>query len=171
MQKVSFNFNLATGLQMLGLALIIGGPLALGAFTAPTVFHALPRAQAGAIMMPVFRHYDIVMLVALGLLLLGEAIRIVSTSNYKDFTGPKVIRYGVMGILTAMLGFSLFSVNPHVEELQLSGKHPTAPNVTPAEAEAFESVHHLSESLYKGELMLAVLLIFLTPFMTPKRDS
>jgi uncharacterized membrane protein len=42
-------------LYQLGLALWIGGSVALGALVAPALFKALPRAEAGAIFGPTLR--------------------------------------------------------------------------------------------------------------------
>ncbi|MBY0403059.1 MAG: DUF4149 domain-containing protein [Cyanobacteria bacterium] len=69
--------NTGTALLMMGLALMVGGMLALGAFTAPTLFKMLPRPEAGAVMATIFHRYDSVLMVALVLVLLGEGLRFV----------------------------------------------------------------------------------------------
>ena len=45
------------GLYHLGLALWIGGAVALGALAAPVLFGALPRQQAGSIFGPTLRRF------------------------------------------------------------------------------------------------------------------
>src|SRR5690348_16357646 len=71
------NALLGTGnvLENLGLALMIGGMLALGAFVAPAVFKQFPLPEAGRVMTLIFRRYDDVLLVSVGMIIAGEILR------------------------------------------------------------------------------------------------
>src|SRR5712692_1800457 len=59
-------------LYHLGLALWIGGAVALGGLVAPVLFAALPRPQAGAIFGPTLRRFARVRVVALVLIVTGS---------------------------------------------------------------------------------------------------
>src|SRR5205814_8297629 len=59
------------GLYHLGLALWIGGAVALGALAAPVLFGALPRQQAGAIFGPTLRRFAKLRLGAVALMIVG----------------------------------------------------------------------------------------------------
>jgi hypothetical protein len=154
---------LGTALQMLGLALMVGGMLALGAFTAPVVFGQFPRAVAAPVMALIFRRYDIVLLVALGLLWLGEGLR---TVVYRlSMRCPlMLLRLLIMVGLTGCLLVSTLFVNADIERMNRAGLHR---NPLTIERRHFEAEHKQSESLYKVQLLLAILLILLTPFAQP----
>ena len=154
---------LGTGLQGLGLALIVGGMLAIGAFAAPAIFKQFARAEAGAALTMVFRRYDVVLLISLGLVLVGEALRIVFGSF--SLTAPvSIARYVIFAVTAGMMIYSTQVVNADIERMQQAGIHPGATG----EGLRFARTHKLSESLYKWEMMGAALLILLTPFVPHK---
>src|SRR5207253_7338159 len=62
-------------LYQFGLALWIGGSIALGALAAPVLFKALPRAEAGAIFGPTLRRFSRVRVVAVLLIISGAAAK------------------------------------------------------------------------------------------------
>src|SRR6059036_2555906 len=63
------------GLYHLGLALWIGGAIALGALAAPVLFGALPRQQAGAIFGPTLRRFARLRVLALVLVVVGAGCK------------------------------------------------------------------------------------------------
>jgi hypothetical protein len=147
-------------MQMLGFSLMAGGMLALGAFTAPVVFSHFPRQEAGPVMALIFRRYDVVLLVALGLVLIGEALRWASKQfAFKSWLAW--LRAVLLAGLTAGLLYSTLSVNASIEQMNKAGWHR---GYTTAQGRQFEAAHKLSESLYKLELLMVVLLILITPF-------
>ncbi|HEY9745896.1 MAG TPA: DUF4149 domain-containing protein [Oculatellaceae cyanobacterium] len=153
-------FSLGTGLQMLGLALITGGLLALGAITAPILFGQLPRDNAASVMAIIFRRYDMVLLIATGLTLLGEALRVGS----RQMVWHPIVAAVRGFLLLALCGMLLYSTtitNPQIEAMNKAGIHR---NLTTAEGRRFDRTHRLSETLAKLSLASAVLLILLTPF-------
>ncbi|MEB3286113.1 MAG: DUF4149 domain-containing protein [Vampirovibrionales bacterium] len=150
-------------LQTLGLALMAGGMLAIGAFCAPAIFKAFPRHEAGAALTVVFTRYDLVLLISLGLVLLGEALRYFSHAF--SLTHPLAyVRYALLLALTVCLIATTQFVNPKIERMQAVGIYPGAT----AEGLAFIKTHKLSENLYKLQLLLVVGLIFLTPWLPTK---
>ena len=145
---------------MLGLALMAGGMLALGAITAPVVFGHFPRADAAPVMALIFRRYDMVLVAALILVWLGELLRLAS----KLVQGRSILnrlRYGLLIMLSGAMLYSTQVLNADIERMNKAGIHRS---YTTVEGLRFERTHKLSESLYKAELLLVVLLILLTPF-------
>src|SRR6266540_5814816 len=63
------------GLYHLGLALWIGGAVALGALAAPVLFGALPRAQAGSIFGPTLRRFARLRVAAVALMIAGAGAK------------------------------------------------------------------------------------------------
>lgn len=156
-----------SGLQSLGFALMAGGMLALGAFTAPVVFGQLPRTEAGPIMGVIFRRYDIVLQVALGLALLGECLRL--ASRQVRMNGPlPLLRWLLLAGLTVTLLYSTLFVNADIERMNRAGMRR---DITTVEGRKFEASHKLSEGLYKADLLMVFLLILITPFCDAKPTS
>lgn len=153
-------FPLGCGLQTLGFSLMAGGMLALGAFTAPVVFGQFPRAEAGPVMAIIFRRYDIVLQVALGLTLIGEALRFIS--GKVALKGPlPLFRWLLMGGLTLSVLYATVFVNADIERMNRAGMRR---DFTTVAGRQFEKAHKLSEGIYKANLLIVVLLILLTPF-------
>jgi hypothetical protein len=159
-KALPFCFSLGTALQMLGLALMAGGMLALGAVTAPLVFGNLPREMAAPLMAVIFRRYDLILLIALGLTLMGEALRIGARQMIWHPKRSMFRGFLLLG-LTGMLLYSTTMLNPQIERYNRTGVHR---NLQTAEGRQFEKAHKLSENVYKLSLLCAVLLILLTPF-------
>lgn len=163
-------YPLGSGLQMLGLALMAGGMLALGAITAPVVFGHFSRADAAPVMALIFRRYDMVLVGALLLVWLGEFLRCLRTEG-RTSTLLNRVRYGLLILLSGAMLYSTQVLNADIERMNKAGVHRS---FTTVEGLRFERTHKLSESLYKGELLLVVLLILLTPFTSgnpSQRDS
>lgn len=156
---------LGTALQSLGFALMAGGMLALGAFTAPMVFGQFPRAEAGPVMAIIFRRYDVVLQVALGLALLGEWLRFASRQvAVKGFL--PVLRWVLLGGLTATLLYATLIVNADIERMNRAGMKR---DFTTEAGRQFEARHKQSEGLYKADLLMVCLLILLTPFASQRK--
>jgi hypothetical protein len=141
---------------------MIGGMLTLGAFVAPAVFGGLPRPEAAPLMGTLFRRYDQVLLVALGLVWLGEILqgRLSGLCPIPRRPLPLLRSFLLLGLTAGLLTVSL-GVNPAIERMQRAGLQRTP---LTAEGRNFERTHRLSETLYKADLLLATLLLLLTPF-------
>lgn len=147
-----------TALHLLGLGLMVGGMTALGAVTARLVFGHLGRMDGGPLMTEIFRAYDSILLAALGLVLLGEGLR---WTSRRLATGKLlVIRWILLGALTASLLYTTLSINPGIQRMNMQGIHPDSS----AQGQIFKQQHQLSESLYKLNLLLSTALILLVPF-------
>ncbi len=158
-------FPVGNGLQNLGLSVIIGGLLALGAFTAPVLFKHFARPEAGDAMTLIFRRYDMVLLIGLGLILGGELLRIIPTGLPPLLSFPVIVRYVILAALGGMVLYSTLVLNPKIEALQDQPDFRSNLEVR----EQFNRVHKLSEKLAKMELLAGVILLMLTPFVQPSK--
>ncbi len=147
--------SIGSALQLLGLSLMIGGLLALGAFTAPVLFSQFPREAAGQAMTIIFRRYDTVLLVAALLVLAGEGLRVFATPI--SWTLLSGVRSGLLLLLVLATVGSVMFLNPRMEAMQQQGVGRSEPE--------FGQLHQQSEKLAKLELAGAVLVLLLTPFI------
>jgi hypothetical protein len=172
MPQIQLASSLGTSLLMLGLALMIGGMLALGAFTAPLVFKTLPRDEAGLLMGQIFGRYDNVLIGAVILCLLGEALRFVG-----GFGKPGLllgIREAILAGLSLAILYNTLVLTPKIQAYQAQKQTPATQAMAPESSSisdvssistgAFDQTHKQAEGLYKLQLLLAVLLVFLTGF-------
>ncbi len=145
----------ANSLQWLALALIIGGMLALGAFTAPVLFKQFARPEAGEAMTVIFRRYDIVITASLIMLLVGEALRwlTLGSPEWRSMfsAGRTIVLVTLLGLLVA--GTQV--IGPKLETLQKDAELHT----DSAKMASFQSLHKQSEGIYKFAMLLAVLLL------------
>jgi hypothetical protein len=166
MPQMQLASSIGTSLLMLGLALMIGGMLALGAFTAPLVFKTLPREEAGFLMGQIFGRYDKVLIGAVVLCLLGEGLRF-----WSGFGKPGILmglREVILAILSLAILYNTLVLTPKIQAYQaqrttqsISSSEMASPAIS---KEAFDQTHKQAEGLYKLQLLLAVLLVFLTCF-------
>src|SRR5437879_9334043 len=75
------------GLYHLGLALWIGGAVALGALSAPVLFGALPRQQAGSIFGPTLRRFAKLRLCAVALMIVGAGAKHIVFESFAKSRG------------------------------------------------------------------------------------
>lgn len=155
----SIIFPISTALQLLGLAIMTGGMLALGAFAAPAVFGAFPREQAGEAMTQVFLRFDILLLACTALVVLGEAGRFFSQST--GLSALVITRLVLILAISAIALFNSLSLNPKINNLIHHPQFKTDIMVI----EEFQKAHKLSEQLYKLQLLLGLLAIISTPFI------
>jgi hypothetical protein len=149
--------------QLLGLSLMVGGMLALGAFTAPVIFHQFPRPEAGAAMAIIFRRYDTVLLIALAMLISGELYRIIHHGGFASILRSgwlSTFRLGALVLLSALTLISTQTVNAKLYALQPTLSSAQNPQ---QQQQSFDTLHTLSETLYKGQLLAAVLVLLLQP--------
>jgi len=152
---------MGTAVQALGLSLMVGGMLALGAFAAPAVFSGLPRNLAAPVMARIFTRYDVVILISMLLAHVGEYFRWISHAFVKK-SRINYLRLGLLGVLTVGVIYSTQVLNPKIEEMNMSGIRRGTATV---EGHRFDALHKRSENIYKLELLIAVLLLLLTPFV------
>lgn len=155
-------FLTGTAVQILALALMGGGMLALGAFTAPTVFHVLPRDQAAPLMAQIFTRFDTVLQIALAMTLVGEGLRWAAAPVVWMQGLAGKLRLATLALLTVTLLYATVAVNPQIGAMNRAGVHR---ELNTAEGKYFEQTHCLSENLYKLDLLLVLLALMMTPFV------
>ena len=149
-------FLLAHALYHLGLALWIGGAIALGALVAPTLFGNLPRPQAGGLFAPILRKFARLRVVALVMTVVGAAMRYLIAEQH----APGIwigIRWACIAILAIDLVYEIASLEPTMAKL----RPQLTPEDTPERRE-FQRLHKRSEMLMKVTLVAAVVAVVIS---------
>lgn len=135
------------GLYHLGLALWIGGAVALGALAAPVLFGALPRQQAGAIFGPTLRRFAKLRLAAVVLMIAGAGAKHFIFESFAR-TPWIAVRWLLIAILAIAVVYEIAVLHPAMERLRGDP--------------AFGRLHKRSEGLMKATLAVAVVALFLS---------
>ncbi|MFM7469101.1 MAG: DUF4149 domain-containing protein [Vampirovibrionales bacterium] len=156
-------FTYASFSYYLGLSLMIGGLLSLGAIAASALFKHLPREDAGWVMTVMFRRFDTLLMVALLLVALGSLG--LNTSGYALFhegcplwgnLQPRHIRSVLLVILGGCILYTTYGLNPKLEAYQIQKQEGLVP-LAPGQTTQFMKWHTLSEKLAKLQMLLAIL--------------
>lgn len=145
---------LFNGLYHLGLALWIGGAVALGALTAPALFKALPRRDAGAIFGPILRRFAYLRLAAVALIVIGAALKFLMFETHAA-TPWILLRWLMIAFLAAVVLYEIGSMHPRMQALREQGLEGTR-------ADEFGRLHKRAEALMKSSLVAAVIALFLS---------
>lgn len=151
-------FLIGHALYQLGLALWIGGAIALGALVAPTLFGTLSRPQAGGIFAPILRRFARLRVVALLMTIAGATMRYVIAERHAGNVWIG-IRWLCIAILAIDLVYEIGSLEPAMSKLR--------PQLTPDGADTperreFQRLHKRSEALMKVTLFAAVVAVVLS---------
>jgi uncharacterized membrane protein len=133
------------GLYHLGLALWIGGAVALGALVAPALFRTLPRQDAGGIFGPVLRRFAFLRLAAVGLMVLGAGAKYLRFETHAR-TPWIAMRWSLIAALAIIVVYEIASLHPRMEK----------------RGDDFPRLHKRSEALMKLSLALAIIALFLS---------
>ena len=132
-------------LYTLGLAIWIGGALALGALAAPRLFGSLPREQAGAIFGPILRRFSRVRLGAVIAILIGAGVQFWRWENHA-VTIWLGLRWLAIAFLTVTLLYEIVLLEPAMARRD----------------ERFPMLHRRAETLMKASLIAALVALFLS---------
>jgi len=130
-------------LYTLGLAVWIGGAIALGALAAPKLFGALPRAEAGAIFGPILRRFSRVRLAAIALILIGAVVQHWKWETHAS-TPWIALRWAAIALMTIIVVYEITVLEPAMAKRD----------------ERFSSLHRRSELLMKTSLIAALVALF-----------
>ncbi len=135
-------------LYQLGLALWIGGSVALGALVAPALFKSLPRQEAGAIFGPTLRRFSRLRVIAVLLIIAG------ATAKYfgweRNAVNPWIaVRWVAVALLALTVFYEIVYLEPALQRRR-------------GEPEAFGRLHRQSEVLMKSALVVAIVALFLS---------
>lgn len=145
-------------LYHLGLALWIGGAIALGALTAPALFHALPRHQAGGIFVTVLRRFARVRVAALFLIIIGAAAKYLRWETHTASVWL-VIRWLAIAFLAFEVLYEILALERPMRALQADLGTETA--AEEPKRIRFNALHKRAEGLMKASIGAAfVALLF-----------
>jgi len=140
----------------LGLALWIGGAVALGALTAPVLFADLPRNQAGGIFGSILRRFARVRVLALALIVVGAGAKYVRWETHAA-TPWLVLRWLAIAFLGFSVVYEIVALERPMRTLQplLAGDGGETP-----ERARFNNLHRRAEALMKASLFAAFVALF-----------
>jgi uncharacterized membrane protein len=146
-------FLIVHALYQLGLALWIGGAVALGALVAPALFGNLPRAQAGGLFAPILRRFARLRVIALVMTIAGAAMRYLLAEQHAR--GVWIgIRWLCIAILAIDLVYEIASLEPKMGKLRAQMTAEDTP-----ERREFQRLHKRSEMLMKVTLIAAIVAV------------
>ena len=151
-------YLLASALYHLGLAVWIGGAIALGALTAPALFRALPRSEAGKVFGTILRRFARVRLMALAMIVSGAAAKYFGWETHATSTGSWVwiaLRWLAIAVMALILLYELLSLEKSIERSRTAFA-PDAPADDPKRA-AFNRLHRRAEGLMRLSLAAALI--------------
>jgi Domain of unknown function (DUF4149) len=166
-KELGFAQQCAVSMQILPLSIIVGGIVALGIISAPIVFKSLAVSVAGPLMAEIFTRFETVLVALWVFFSIGVSFEIVVRQRLgtllkspNPLTHP-LLRLTFYSLLTVAIFYSTYFVSPEIRALQHEGIHRLSNSV---QGQHFDQLHHLSESLYKAMLMLAMMLLGALPF-------
>jgi putative copper export protein len=140
-----------------GLAIWIGGSLALGALAAPVLFRSLPRHQAGAIFGPTLRRFSRLRVVAILMIVGGAAVKYVvwETHTATPWIAPRWI---AVAYLAFAVFYEIFVLEPGIEARR-ADLEPGMPDDDPRRR-GFATLHRRAEVLMNTSLAAAIVALF-----------
>ena len=136
----------------LGLAIWIGGAIALGAFAAPELFRELPRAQAGGIFGRMLRRFGRVRVAAFAVILASAALK---HAWWEGAATPWIaIRWVALAVMAAMLLYELGFLERAMEARRVH-LTPEMPDSDPSR-QVFQALHRRAEAVLKTATLAAL---------------
>jgi hypothetical protein len=142
----------------LGLAVWIGGTVALGALVAPALFRSLPRPQAGSIFGPVLRRFARVRIPALLAVIGAAAVKYVLWEG--EGNAWIAIRWASLAVMAATLLYEVAYLEPALER-QRSRFLPEDSEQDPAR-KSFAMLHLRAERLMKLSFSAALVALLIS---------
>ena len=142
----------------LGLALWIGGAIALGALVAPALFRALPRPQAGGIFGPILRRFARLRLAALVATVCAAAVKFLLWE--RDANLWIALRWAALVIMAAAV---LYEIGYLERALEARRVHLTAEmGEDHPDRRAFRALHVRAEGVLKVSVVTALVAMLLS---------
>jgi len=142
-------------LYHLGLALWIGGAIALGACAAPELFRALPKPQAGAIFGPILGRFGKIQAIALLMIVIGAGAKFLIWEQHAvspwiacRWAAIVLLAWALLGQMSIQRKMRVFSTNlgPETDD-------------NPVRA-LFQHFHTRAEGLMKASVVAALIALF-----------
>jgi uncharacterized membrane protein len=158
---------LCNWLELLGLAILIGGIIAVGAVVAPIVFTILPSmSEGGEVMSAVFMKFNtVVTYICLGLILTG----FFGKTLLERGSGRKRLLEGIFLTVILVVGIYIGGVlTPHMDQVrQVKNRDPHNQQA----AVEFKADHRLSEWLFSVNLLLGLAVLYFNAMDIAKRQK
>ena len=145
-------------LYHLGLALWIGGAVAIGALVAPALFRALPRPQAGSIFGPTLRRFARLRAGALLVTILAAAVKFALWERTAN--AWIAVRWAALLFLAASLVYEMTALERGLEARRVH-LTPDMPDDHP-DRRAFNALHKRAETLLKASVVAAMAAMLLS---------
>jgi uncharacterized membrane protein len=164
---MTFFVYLCNWLQLLGLAILVGGMIILGAVVAPTVFSLLPpMSTGGEVMATLFvRFNSVVAYVCLGMIAIGFLGKLILEGSRKKR------RYieGISLLIILWVGIYLGSfLTPRMDDL----RHQRLQDPSNHEAiEEFGRGHRMSQALFSVNLLLGLVVLYISAMDMAKKQE
>jgi hypothetical protein len=155
----NWSYILINALYHLGLALWIGGAVALGALAAPILFRSLPRHQAGAIFGPTLRRFARLRVLALLLIVAGAGGKYLFYESHAAIVWI-ALRWVAIAFLAIELVYELGYQERAMERLRQQ-LGPEVAEDDPRRA-AFGRLHKRAEGLLRASVFAALLALVLS---------
>lgn len=142
----------------LGLAIWIGGTVALGALTAPALFRALPRLQAGSIFGSILRRFTRVRVIALIAIVAAAAVKHLMWESGASLWIS--VRWAALAFMAAAVVIEIAFLERALEARRVH-LTPEMPDSDP-HRRAFNALHRRAEMLMKASLVAAIVAMLLS---------
>jgi uncharacterized membrane protein len=155
----NWSYILINALYHLGLALWIGGAIALGALAAPVLFRSLPRPQAGAIFGPTLRRFARLRVLALVMIVAGASLKFLIYETHAA-TIWLTLRWAAIAFLALELVYEIGYQERAMERLRVqfgSGVAEDDPRRL-----TFGRLHKRAEVLLRVSVLAALLALVLS---------
>lgn len=155
----NWSYILINALYHLGLALWIGGAVALGALAAPMLFRSLPRHQAGAIFGPMLRRFARLRVLALVLVVAGAGCKFLFYESH-----AATIWIAARWLAVAFLALELVYELGYQERAMERLRQQLGPEVAGDDPKrvAFGRLHKRAEALLRASVVAALLALVLS---------
>jgi uncharacterized membrane protein len=140
-------------LEMLALAVWVGGLMTIMAAVIPAVFNTMSMEAGGRMLTRTFQGYDRLVLISAGVLMVGLLARSQLSTNADARIGKEALLFTTMLSIAALLAFYL---NPEIVRLQeaaFASQDETAKRST---YDAFFRLHKIARALYLLNFALGI---------------
>lgn len=142
----------------LGLAIWVGGTIALGALTAPALFRSLPRPQAGSIFGPILRRFARVRVFALVAVIAAAAVKHLTWES--GATAWISVRWAALAFMAAAVVIEIAWLERALEARRVH-LTPEMPDSDPHRRQ-FNALHKFAERLMQASLIAAIVAMLLS---------
>ncbi len=147
--------------QLLGLIVITGGTITLGALAAPSLFRNLNREEAGSVMVEIFSKFDGWIKVSSIVILVAKLVDLVYIHKFNFFIETTVGEELVKSLNANMLVSTVLVVAIAATSLHIAFKlSPAIVESYEADSAQFPVLHKQSEMLHRVNFLLGIGLLF-----------